>query len=50
MATMQTDERATQAPDVDRPPRRSRPRTEYWNYVTASWRSAGPIPVPRRGE
>jgi hypothetical protein len=50
MATIQTDERAAPAPDDKRPPRRSRPRTQYWDYETASWRSGGPIPVPRRGD
>ena len=30
--------------------RRSRPLTEYWDFRTASWRTAGPIPVPRRGD
>jgi hypothetical protein len=50
MATIQTDARATLARDADRPPRRSRPRSEYWDHLTASWRTAGPIPAPRRGE
>jgi hypothetical protein len=49
MATIQTDERATLAREDVRPPRRVRPRSEYWDYLTASWRTAGPIPVPRRG-
>lgn len=24
------------------------PRTEYWDVFTARWRSAGPLPRPRR--
>ncbi len=30
-----------------RPPR---PRTEYWDFRTASWRSQGTLPRPRAGE
>jgi hypothetical protein len=50
MATIQTDDRAmTVLRDAERPPRRTRPSTEYWNYLTADWCTAGPIPQPRRG-
>jgi hypothetical protein len=48
MATTQIDDRATAV--VQRPPRRPRPRSEYWDYATAGWRNAGQIPVPRRGD
>ena len=27
--------------------RGARPRTEYWDVATASWRSRGPLPRPR---
>jgi hypothetical protein len=27
-----------------------RPRTEYWDFRTASWRSQGALPRPRAGE
>jgi hypothetical protein len=30
--------------------RRSRPLTEYWDFRTASWRTAAPVPVPRTGD
>ena len=30
--------------------RGARPRTEYWDVVTASWRSRGPLPRPRPGD
>jgi len=30
--------------------RRTRPLTEYWDFRTASWRTAGPVPVPRKGD
>ena len=30
--------------------RGARPRTEYWDVATASWRSRGPVPAPRSGE
>lgn len=31
--------------------RRSRPPTEYWDFRTASWRTAATVvPTPRRGE
>jgi hypothetical protein len=50
MPTNQTDRRATAvAPDGERPLRRAHPTSEYWDYATASWRTAGPIPAPRRG-
>jgi hypothetical protein len=29
--------------------RRSRPLTEYWDFRMATWRTAGPVPVPRSG-
>jgi hypothetical protein len=44
MATIQIDDRRVAAP------RRTRPSTDYWDHLTASWRTVGPIPVPRRGE
>jgi hypothetical protein len=28
----------------------ARPRSEYWDVRTASWRSRGPVPPPRSGE
>jgi len=28
----------------------ARPRSEFWDVKTASWRSRGPIPPPRSGE
>ena len=30
--------------------RGARPRTEYWDVATASWRSRGPVPAPRSGD
>ena len=30
--------------------RRTRPRSQYWDVATATWRTAGPIPDPRRGD
>ena len=30
--------------------RRTRPLTEYWDFRTARWRTAGPVPVPRKGD
>ena len=30
--------------------RGTRPRSEYWNPMTARWHSRGPIPLPRRGD
>jgi hypothetical protein len=28
----------------------ARPRTEYWDVATASWRSRGPLPRPAPGD
>jgi hypothetical protein len=47
MPTVETTTPVVQEP---RPARRTRPLTEYWDYRTASWRTASPVPVPRRGE
>jgi hypothetical protein len=30
--------------------RGARPRTEYWDVETATWRSRGPVPAPRSGD
>ena len=30
--------------------RGARPRTEFWDVETASWRSRGPVPPPRAGD
>jgi hypothetical protein len=51
MATIETDRLATPvATNEERPLRRARPSSEYWDYVTASWRTPGAIPQPRRGD
>ncbi len=34
-------------PEPWRSARGARPRTEYWDVATASWRSRGPSPRPR---
>lgn len=50
MASIQTDGRAATVPGNPDPlPPRARPSTDYWDHLTASWRTAGPIPTPRRG-
>ena len=45
-------------PAAERPPRlepgrtadATRPRTEYWDVATATWRSSHPAPRPRSGD
>jgi hypothetical protein len=49
MASIQTGISAMTV-SVERPPRRQRPSTQYWDHRTASWQVGVPIPVPRRGE
>ena len=41
-----------EAPPADVPSREPRhhPLSEFWDVRTASWRSRGPIPAPRRGD
>ncbi len=34
-------------PEPWRSARGARPRTEFWDVATASWRSSGPAPRPR---
>jgi hypothetical protein len=48
MATIEIDRPA--APRREAPLRRSRPSTEYWDFRTAGWQVASPIPAPRRGD
>jgi hypothetical protein len=48
MATIETEQPAKTAAPA-RPAPRSRPRSQYWDYVTAKWQTASPVPAPRRG-
>jgi hypothetical protein len=50
MSTIQTDRPATPVAVGERPVRRARPTSEYWDYLTASWRAAPTLPQPRRGD
>lgn len=50
MSTVETPTTVAPAQEPGRRARRTRPLTEYWDCRTASWRTASPVPAPRRGE
>ena len=49
MASIRTEDR-TATVAAERRPRRPRPHSEYWDFRTATWQVASPIPAPRRGD
>jgi hypothetical protein len=57
MATTDTAPLASPAPVVGSPAsgpglpqRRSRPLNQYWDVMTATWRTVAVIPAPRQGD